>query len=69
MKKKHYREFFNKEYMYWFIWENRNNIKRYRFMKYYSHFNNIYYILEYVKIKENIKDITRREKILELENK
>ena len=62
MKKKYYREFHSKEYMYWFIWENRDNIKRYHFMKYYSHFNNIYYILEYEKINENIKDKTCRER-------
>lgn len=56
---KTYREFLCKEYMYWFIWENRNNIKRYKFRKHYNLYYE-YYILEYVKINENIKDITNR---------
>ena len=62
MKKKHYREFHCKEYMYWFIWENRDNLKKYHFMKYYSVFNNIYYILEYELINEKVKVKTCRGK-------
>lgn len=56
MRKKHYREFHCKEYMYWFIWENRYNLKKYHFRKYYSVFDNLYFILEYEKIDEEKKD-------------
>lgn len=60
--KKHYREFFSKEYMYWFIFENRDNIKRYEFKQYYGLFELTIYVLEYEKINEDIKDITIKTK-------
>lgn len=62
MKKKHYRDFFSKEHMYWFIKENRDNLKRYKFRKCYGLFELTIYILEYEKINEDIKDITLKSK-------
>ena len=54
---KTYKEFHCEDCMYHFIKKNKDNIKEYKVRKYYSLSDYaIYYILEFIKINEDIED-------------